>query len=244
MGMKIILRILPAVALVAVEGMAQTDPDNVPSVLWKWFVRPWVDNRIAPAWTADPAVADYLAIGLHIALITAILFAAWPLLFRVWHRCWPSLYPEVSKVQKTGDPPVSVGSVANPRGDRDVWMYDAICRILYGSWDKKIPSVSDPGETIDDRKLSEVFFKAIPQAALDGHLPIWGKPHINGHWTDIPAVNWSHLRMDYFSLLRAHPDKPQELKTERGQHSFNNRVWHELKTSRIKVDELWPVASI
>ncbi len=98
----------------------------------------------------------------------------------------------------------------NPKIDvqevRDVWLYDAICRMFLGRWEKI--------QIIDGHlDLSRSAFQSIhdlitqvKQLAFDDRLPIWGKAQ--GHlamWEKPKPDFWKNYQIDYLSFTDGDP---------------------------------------
>jgi hypothetical protein len=121
------------------------------------------------------------------------------------------------------------------RGPRDVWLYDAICRIFLGRWDKiplhrgrlDLDATSLP-------VLHDLVTHHIRQLASDGRLPIWGK---NGSylalWELASPEFWRHHEVDYESFLQADPRTLHALPCNGATPALSLR---ELMTSRAAVD--------
>jgi hypothetical protein len=120
------------------------------------------------------------------------------------------------------------------RAQRDVWLYDAICRIFLGRWDL----IALKGGKLDlDRAGSEVLqdliARHIRQLAADGTLPIWGRKQ--GYWALwelAPPEFWRHHQVDYQSFLEADPRLLHALPCN-GSHTVSIG---ELMTSKASVD--------
>jgi hypothetical protein len=134
---------------------------------------------------------------------------------------------------------MSNGSVkpAGPlRAQRDVWLYDAICRIFLGRWDL----IALKRGTLDldgaDREvLQDLVTRHIRQLAAEGALPIWGrKPGYWALWESVPPAFWHHHHVDYESFLEADPKLLHALPCNgAGGHTA---AIGELMTSRASVD--------
>jgi hypothetical protein len=94
---------------------------------------------------------------------------------------------------------------APPR--RDVWLYDAICRIFLGRWD---PIALKRGkldlDSADGEVLQDLVTRHLRQLAAEGTLPIWGRRR--GYWALwelAPPAFWRHHQVDFQSFLEADP---------------------------------------
>lgn len=119
-----------------------------------------------------------------------------------------------------------------PKIERDVWLLHALYYVGLGAWDL------DEGSDIDQLNL---FFDAetkIMEAAVNGDLPIWGKQSQHAPFEPIPKEYWVHAKLDYDSFFS---NNGQDLRVEPSQVGYHLSVEYvELKTSRVKVEELWP----
>ena len=101
----------------------------------------------------------------------------------------------------------SISPAAPIRAQRDVWLYDAICRIFLGRWD---PIALQRGkldlDDADGAVLQDLVARHIRQLAAEGTLPIWGRRR--GHWALwelVPPEFWKQHQVDYQSFLEADP---------------------------------------
>jgi hypothetical protein len=117
---------------------------------------------------------------------------------------------------------------------RDVWLYDAICRIFLGRWDK-IPlrsgrlDLDGAGFPV----LHDLITHHVRQLATDGRLPVWGKKQ--GYWALwelSPPDFWKHHQIDYESFLQADPRMLHALPCEAGSMVS----MRELMTSKAAVE--------
>jgi hypothetical protein len=117
---------------------------------------------------------------------------------------------------------------------RDVWLYDAICRIFLGRWDQiELKRGKLDLEDADAGVLHELITRHIRQLAAEGSLPIWGKPQ--GYWALWELASpqfWKHHQVDYQSFLEADPRMLHALPCDGGGAvSFG-----QLMTSKAAVD--------
>jgi len=126
------------------------------------------------------------------------------------------------------------GSPARPP-QRDVWLYDAICRIFLGRWE----AISLRGGRLDldgtvAPVLQDLVSRHIRQLGADGTLPIWGRGRGTwGLWELAPPDFWKHHRVDYQSFLEADPRRLHALPC----HDGDDRIsFGELMTSKAAVD--------
>jgi hypothetical protein len=118
--------------------------------------------------------------------------------------------------------------------DRDVWLYDAICRIFLGRWDK-IPLRSGKLD-LDGAGfpvLHDLITHHVRQLACDGRLPVWGKKQgFWALWELSPPDFWKHHQIDYESFLQADPRVLHALPCEAG----STISMRELMTSKAAVE--------
>jgi hypothetical protein len=90
---------------------------------------------------------------------------------------------------------------------RDVWLYDAICRIFLGRWDRiRLQQGKLALDNADAAVLHDLITQHIRQLAAEGALPIWGKrPGSWALWELAPSGFWRHYQVDYQSFLEADP---------------------------------------
>lgn len=89
-----------------------------------------------------------------------------------------------------------------------------------------------------DEVLSGIYRAtgAIRQWALDGELPIWGRPDHSSPLEKLPPEYWKHYGLKDVSIL--HGD-PKELDTTKEAFSrFGMGVYRALMTSKTKIEEL------
>lgn len=118
---------------------------------------------------------------------------------------------------------------------RDVWLYDAICRIFLGQWE---PIPLQRGKLAldgaDAEVLHDLVTRHIRQLAAEGALPIWGKqPGYWALWELAPAAFWRQHQVDYQSFLEADPKLLHALPCNGGGHAASLGA---LMTSRAAVE--------
>jgi len=130
----------------------------------------------------------------------------------------------------------SIDPAAPIRAQRDVWLYDAICRIFLGRWD---PIALKRGkldlDDADSTVLQDLVARHIRQLAADGTLPIWARKR--GHWALwelVPPEFWKHHQVDYPSFLDADPKLLHALPCNGG--GGHAAAIGELMTSKASVD--------
>ena len=121
------------------------------------------------------------------------------------------------------------------RPQRDVWLYDAICRIFLGRWDTiELKHGKLDLDQADSTVLQDLVTHHIRQLAADGTLPIWGRRR--GYWAlwePTPPEFWQHHQVDYPSFLEADPRLLHALPCNSGGHAASIG---ELMTSKAAVD--------
>jgi hypothetical protein len=124
---------------------------------------------------------------------------------------------------------------ASIRPRRDVWLYEAICRIFLGRWDLialKRGKLDLDGA--DSEVLRDLVTRHIRQLAAEGTLPIWGRRR--GYWAlwePAPPEFWKHHQVDYQSFLEADPKLLHALPCNGATHTPSIGA---LMTSKAAVD--------
>jgi hypothetical protein len=118
---------------------------------------------------------------------------------------------------------------------RDVWLYDAICRIFLGHWEAiALKAGRLDLDSADAPVLRDLVSRHIRQLAADGTLPIWGRGRGNwALWELAPPEFWRHHRVDYQSFLEADPRLLHALPCRDGDRMVS---FGELMTSKAAVD--------
>jgi hypothetical protein len=127
-----------------------------------------------------------------------------------------------------------IKAAAQIRMQRDVWLYDAICRIFLGRWDQiSLKRGKLDLDNADAAVLQDLVTRHIRQLAAEGALPIWGRKQ--GYWALwelAPPEFWRHHQVDYQSFLEADPKLLHALPCN-GSHAV---PIGELMTSKASVD--------
>lgn len=125
----------------------------------------------------------------------------------------------------------------------DVWLSDVVVYLITRDWADD-SFVFEMEEGAIENYYSSLFnsYKAIEQRASDGELVVYGKvlPYEAGNLLEIPQGHWSGHKLD-FTFISSDDEQPHGLKTEcrfPGQRAGER--YHQLKTSRQKVEEIWP----
>jgi hypothetical protein len=136
--------------------------------------------------------------------------------------------------------PMSNGSTTPApqiRIQRDVWLYDAICRIFLGRWGLiALKRGKLDLDNADCEVLQDLVSRHIRQLAAEGALPVWGRQQ--GYWALwelVPPAFWRHHRVDYQSFLEADPKLLHALPCNGGGGGHAAAIG-ELMTSRAAVD--------
>jgi hypothetical protein len=127
-------------------------------------------------------------------------------------------------------------SVARQPAIRDVWLYDAICRMFLGRWEK-IP-ITDGNLDLSANGFQAIhdLIEHIRQLAFEERLPIWGKkPGYLALWERPDANFWQNNRIDYLSFTGDDPAKLHAVPNETGGQVTSLR---ELMTSRVMVETI------
>jgi hypothetical protein len=121
------------------------------------------------------------------------------------------------------------------RIQRDVWLYDAICRIFLGRWDQiTLKHGKLDLDNADAAVLQDLVTRHLRQLAAEGALPIWGRKQ--GYWALwelAPPEFWRHHQVDYQSFLEADPKLLHALPCNGGSHADPVGA---LMTSKASVD--------
>jgi hypothetical protein len=193
----------------------------------------WVNSEIAKK---VPDMMEDLApiIGWAVPLLVAALVVAFTYKGFEWAHGFSGKSAKHSADQeKTSD--ITDRQTSPDTGKHDVLLYDAIHYVATRSWD---------GERLDIFSSNEGFLSGITQAiedvrqyACDGDLIIWGSTGNSDPITPIDPNYWRAYGFEYFSLLR---EAPEEFHTEIKVGQPRDSIYKRLKTSKSKVEELWP----
>lgn len=88
---------------------------------------------------------------------------------------------------------------------RDVWLSDALWRVVDGRWPKPNMKRALDDETRRNLALAE---KKLTQAASDGVVPIWHVYSERGHYKPTPATLWKKRKLDIETAI----GPPKDLK--------------------------------
>ncbi len=121
-----------------------------------------------------------------------------------------------------------------PKIKRDIQIIDVIFYIK----DRKWGTITSSIKPLDAPKF-KIALNEICQAGLDGKLPIWGKVSTKQTWEEIEPNYWENSQLDFNDFL----------KSKNNNAAFKNRTfagrrpseYHSLMTSKIIVEELWPL---
>lgn len=121
-------------------------------------------------------------------------------------------------------------------------MFDAIWRVYLGRW------AGGNVKTLPEKEMNTFHesWRLIRQAAFDGLLPTWGKLGPVGYlFEPIPKEFWKDGNLCWEAFESDDPEGVWAMPNV-GAY-FGGRLGHgnysELKTSRARVDELWPAVS-
>jgi hypothetical protein len=217
----------------------RTSSDSVPVVLalavfvlmflglsgYEMLVKGWVARQIAP-WLGgiEAEVVERLAaVAVAGALSLFVIGGLYVYLRRELAR----------QSVRAANGPTRQPTQTPPR--RDVWLYDAICRIFLGRWDlialqRGKLALDGP----DSAVLKDLVTRHIRQLAAEGTLPIWGRRR--GYWALwelAPPLFWKHHQVDYQSFLEADPRLLHALPCNGAGHALSIG---ELMTSKAAVD--------
>lgn len=145
------LRFLPLIGAalgIYLAAALQSGPDQVDANICA-LARRW--NIIAPD-QCTPSIDKWVLLAVWIVVAICMIFL---------------LLDSISFLRNRSRPQANV--------QRDVWVYDAVCRMFLGRWDK-IPT-SDDTPILDQSEAQSVYeiLERIRQLAFDDQFPIWGK---------------------------------------------------------------------
>lgn len=137
----------------------------------------------------------------------------------------------------TDEDPDGMYEWVGPAPLRDVWVFDAVCRMYFGKWEvmKFDSSSAGIGQENSDR-LYDLAVKEFRQLAYDGKIPVWGKRNSQDVWRLIPPSHWRNHSLDwmrFLSALEGHPDAVMSAPAGNGSH---RDVWIQLMTSKADVE--------
>jgi hypothetical protein len=165
-------------------------------------------------------------------LIGAVILVLFALEYVARHKQRPT------SVQSVSIQSVSQISLTGSKPTHDVWLFDAIWRAYFGEW-KILQESEHLANEQEYQRLHDLAEIEIPQKALDGDLPIWGKRNGSHVWEPVPKIFWRTHEIEYLSLTNGSPHKLQIWSTEYPKRATHE--WIELKTSRSVVEQLWKV---
>ena len=120
--------------------------------------------------------------------------------------------------------------------ERDVWLYDAVCRLFLGRW-AKIP-IKDGQLDLSANGAQAVhdLLEYIRQLAFDGTLPIWGKQQgYTALWEKAEPSFWKNNQISYLSFIDHDPKELCAVPRDTGGQVVSLR---ELMTSVVAIDEI------
>lgn len=121
-------------------------------------------------------------------------------------------------------------------GERNVWLYDAICRMFLGRWEK-IP-IKDGHLDLSANGFQAIhdLIEHVRQLAFDGRFPIWGKTQgYTALWEKSAPAFWKSHQIDYHSFTDGEPTKLCAVPRDTGGQVISLR---ELMTNRATVDAI------
>lgn len=238
--MRTLWGILGAVGGV-IAVLMQTPPDQAISSLASWAK--WVGVDSLPGWLASQK-ADWT-----VTLISAALFltSLWLFLkskksksineegYRNRKELRAAHQGYVEELERRQGP---VDRKNNHDSGYDVWAMDAINYIAFGKWE---PVSAD----IDGSKRLKAWIAAsreLAQKASDGAISIYGTPGRAAGFQKVPlaSISLSYWWLYGFNVRSFSSDRPQFLETEPLTQGFNVEIQSNLKTSKARVEELWP----
>ncbi|HLH96884.1 MAG TPA: hypothetical protein VKW08_17370 [Xanthobacteraceae bacterium] len=179
---------------------------------------PWLGG--AAALLAERLVAVTLTAGIAVCAVSALYFRA---------------LRELGAAQAPRNADSATKPDVRPCPQRDVWLYDAICRIFLGRWEHiGLKRGRLDLDQADREVLQDLVTRHIRQLAAEGTLPIWGrKQSYWALWEPVPPEYWRHHQVDFQSFLEADPKMLHALPCS---GSGTSPALGELMTSRASVD--------
>jgi len=198
------------------------------------FLGQSASEHVAEAWVVgllEPWLGASAA--LVVERLLALMLAAGIALYAVAALYSRAQREFVAQAAHSADPAIKRALLAHP--PRDVWLYDAICRIFLGRWDQiRLKRGKLDLDQADREVLQDLVTRHIRQLAAEGTLPIWGrKPGYWALWEQVPPEYWRHHQVDYQSFLEADPKLLHALPCN---GSGTSLAIGELMTSRASVD--------
>jgi hypothetical protein len=212
------------------------DSDSIPIVLiltafvlmfvgergYERLAEAWVLGQIEPRLSASEAEVVNRFFALAVAALLSVYVTA-----GLYLRLRRNFARQVARIES--------GALAR-RPRRDVWLYDAICRIFLGRWE---PIALKGGKlnlnANDTPVLQDLVSRHIRQLAADGTLPIWGRQRGSWSlWELAPPEFWRHHQVDFQSFLGADPKLLHALPCE--SNGGRPASFGELMTSKAAVD--------
>jgi hypothetical protein len=199
--------------LIGIGGM-RTSSDSFPVILvlaafvlmflgqstYEWLVGAWMVQQLGPWLGVTQAEAAERLTAVAIAGVVSLYVTAG--LYFYLRREIAGQFERMSNgSSRSGKPPPPIPA------RRDVWLYDAICRIFSGHWDQvALKNGKLDLDRADAAVLQDLVTRHIRQLAADGTLPIWGKrPGYWALWEPAPPAFWKHHQVDFQSFLEADP---------------------------------------
>lgn len=141
----------------------------------------------------------------------------------------------ISLVEEWGEYHSSdVKSLKNHDNEYDTWLLDAINYVAFGSWND-VRNEINLAERIT--KISDATNKVI-QKICDGVLRVYGTETFSS--VPLIPIEKQYWRKYGINFLMVAKNIPEELTTEARTHDRSYGVRRNLKTSKQRVEELWP----
>ncbi len=120
--------------------------------------------------------------------------------------------------------------------ERDVWLYDGICRLFLGRWEKI--QIKDGHLDLSANGFQAIhdMLEHVRQLAFDGTFPIWGKQQgYTALWEKAEPPFWKSNQISYHSFTDGDPRKLCAVPRDTGGQVISLR---ELMTSRAAIDAI------
>ena len=204
--------------------------DFVRAVWSEWFTAMSgplsVPAAVAALWIENPTAKIILGLTAFVCV--------WAASYAVWKKEREKVLAFEEKASLQFSPNDSSGDIG--AYTRDVPLYDAVCRMFLGRWEK-IPIVDGRLDlTQNGFQAVRDLIDRVRQLAFDGRLPIWGKKqgHLSLWEKPVPSF-WKNYHIDYSSFAKGDAAKLRVIPSDTGGQTTSLR---DLMTSKAAVDTL------
>jgi len=156
----------------------------------------------------------------------------------------PEVTPGDEKKPIQAPGPTIPESPATPKIERDVWLLDAVFYVAEGRWQSPNMLDRDVSDMEDAEFISKLgpAHRKVMQGASDGDLQVWGKrtDQNRGPYVEIDSKYWENHELEHWNLMGGNFE---EIQTSRIGVA-PGPIYKELKTSKARVEELWPITKL